>query len=64
MVITIDQFRGCISISDIMELLYGKMGRRVTNITSVLLSTVLVVAQAKAIGYLLCIIFTYHLRVV
>ncbi|MDJ1304867.1 MAG: sodium:solute symporter family protein [Candidatus Midichloria sp.] len=49
----IDQFRGCMSISDIMELLYGKVGRRVTNITSVLLSTVLVAAQAKAIGYLL-----------
>lgn len=49
----ISQFRHCISISDIMESLYGKVGRWVTNIASVLVSTSIIALQATAMGYIL-----------
>ncbi|MDJ1304899.1 MAG: hypothetical protein MRQ09_01490 [Candidatus Midichloria sp.] len=39
---SIDQFQGCISINDIMEHLYGKIARRVTNIASIFTSIGLV----------------------
>ncbi|MDJ1257044.1 MAG: hypothetical protein MRQ07_00060 [Candidatus Midichloria sp.] len=38
----IDQFQGCISINDVMEHLYGKIARKVTNIASILTSIGLV----------------------
>ncbi|MHC0449568.1 MAG: hypothetical protein ACRY3E_05785, partial [Candidatus Lariskella arthropodorum] len=48
----IDQFRNLMSLSDIMVLLYGKIGRWITNIFSMLLSIGVVAIQAKAMGYL------------
>lgn len=47
----INQFRGCMSLSDIMELLYGQPGRWITNILSTLLSVVIITIQAKVMGY-------------
>ncbi|WP_339041855.1 sodium:solute symporter family protein [Candidatus Lariskella endosymbiont of Hedychridium roseum] len=47
----IDQFRTCISLGDIMELLYGKIGRWVSNIVSILHSIGVVTIQAIAMGY-------------
>ncbi|WP_165379605.1 sodium:solute symporter family transporter [Rickettsiales endosymbiont of Peranema trichophorum] len=47
----IEQFRGCISISDIMTRLYGAPGKWVTNVSSILLSLGVVTAQVTAIGY-------------
>ncbi|WHQ46477.1 MAG: sodium:solute symporter family protein [Candidatus Midichloria sp.] len=49
----IDQFVGCISVSDIMGKLYGKIGKWVTNITAVFLSIAVVTLQSTAMGYLL-----------
>lgn len=49
----ISQFRGCMSISDIMELLYGPVGRWITNIASVLVSISILALQATAMGYVL-----------
>lgn len=49
----ISQFRGCMSISDIMELLYGTVGRWITNIASVLVSISIIALQATAMGYIL-----------
>lgn len=46
---SIEQFRGCISLSDIMEILYGKVGRWVTNVTSLLVSIGVIVMQCTAI---------------
>ncbi|MHC0448598.1 MAG: sodium:solute symporter family protein [Candidatus Lariskella arthropodorum] len=48
----INQFLGLISISDIMEKLYGKAGRWVTNISSILLSIGVVALQAAVMGHL------------
>lgn len=48
----IDQFHNLISLSNIMVLLYGKIGRWITNIFSMLLSIGVVAIQAKAMGYL------------
>lgn len=55
----IDQFRGCLSVSDIMERLYGKIGRWVTNICAIALSIGMVAVQALAVGY----IFNYFLGI-
>ncbi|MFV9987881.1 MAG: hypothetical protein AB8V46_02045 [Candidatus Midichloria sp.] len=49
----IDQFQGYMSISDIMEHLYGKVARWITNIASIVTSIGLVALQATAMG---CII--------
>jgi Na+/proline symporter len=50
---------GCLSVSDIMGLLYGKTGKWVTNIFSILLSIGILALQIGAIGYL----FNYFLGV-
>ncbi len=49
--------KGCISVSDIMGILYGKTGKWVTNILSILLSIGIIAIQISAIGYL----FNYFL---
>lgn len=54
----IDQFAGCMSVSDIMGRLYGKAGRWVTNITAVFLSIAVVTLQSTAMGYLLHYFFS------
>ncbi|MHC0448637.1 MAG: sodium:solute symporter family protein [Candidatus Lariskella arthropodorum] len=48
----IDQFIGLVSISDIMEKLYGKAGRWVTNITSIFIAIVAIAIQAVAMGHI------------
>lgn len=47
----IDQFPGCMSISDIMDKLYGKTGRWTTNFSAIILSIGVVAMQATAMGY-------------
>ena len=49
----IEQFRGCLSISDIMQKLYGTTGRWVTNVAAVLMGIGAVASQAAAMGYVL-----------
>lgn len=44
--------KGCMSISDIMQLLYGSFGKWVSNILSIALSVGVIAIQIKAIGYL------------
>ena len=53
----IDNFRDCISISDIMYKLYGNTGRWITNVCAVSLAVAAVASQATAMGY----IFNYFL---
>ncbi len=48
----INQFSGCLSISDIMENLYGLSGRWLTNIASIFLSIGVIAVQILAIGYI------------
>lgn len=50
----IDYFKnkGCMSISDIMAVLYGDAGKWTSNISSLLLSIGTIALQIKAIGYL------------
>lgn len=48
---------GCISVSDIMQFLYGKAGKWITNVFQVLLSIGIIAAQIGATGYL----FNYFL---
>ncbi|MHC0448572.1 MAG: sodium:solute symporter family protein, partial [Candidatus Lariskella arthropodorum] len=62
----IDQFRGLMSISDIMEKLYGKTGRCVTNIASILLSIGVIVMQAAVMGHITNYFFGigYHKSVI
>lgn len=50
----IEYFRqkGCMSISDIMYVLYGNWGKWVSNILSIVLSIGILAIQIKAIGYL------------
>lgn len=50
----IDYFKkkGCLSISDIMHVLYGDSGKWVSNILSIALSVGVLAIQIKAIGYL------------
>lgn len=48
----IDKFRGCLSISDIMEKLYGQIGRWITNIAALLFSIGLIAVQAAALGHM------------
>jgi Na+/proline symporter len=50
---------GCISVSDIMGLLYGKLGKWVTNVLSVFLSIGVIAVQIGAVGYL----FNYFLGI-
>jgi Na+/proline symporter/signal transduction histidine kinase len=50
---------GCMSVSDIMGLLYGKSGKWVTNIFQVFLSIGVIAAQIGATGYL----FNYFLGI-
>ena len=54
----IDQFIGCISISDIMDKLYGAAGRWITNITAIPISIVVVATQSTAMGCLLHYFFS------
>lgn len=58
----IEQFRGCLSSGDIMTLLYGKIGRWVTNIASTLMSVGIVAMQAVAMGNITnyCFGIAYH----
>lgn len=49
----INQFYGSRSVSDIMEVLYGKIGRWVTTITGVFLSIAILTVQATVLSYLL-----------
>ena len=51
----IDYFKkaGCISLGDIMELLYGKAGRWVTNISVQVMSFFVIAMQIVATGYLM-----------
>ena len=49
----IDRFRDCISVSDIMNKLYGNAGRSITNIVAIPMSIVVVTMRATAMGYLL-----------
>ena len=46
----ISKFRGCISISDTMERLYGKAGKCVTDIVTLSLAVVVTTTQSTAIG--------------
>jgi Na+/proline symporter/signal transduction histidine kinase len=57
--ISIFKSAGCISVSDIMGLLYGKPGKWATNIFQILLSIGVIAAQIGAIGYL----FNYFLGI-
>ncbi|CAK6537204.1 MAG: Signal transduction histidine kinase [Candidatus Midichloria mitochondrii] len=49
------EFKGCLSISDIMQRLYGVPGRWVTDIATVLFGKGMVACQLAALGY----IFSY-----
>ncbi|MDJ1258048.1 MAG: sodium:solute symporter family protein [Candidatus Midichloria sp.] len=49
----IDQFNGCISISDIMAKLYGVAGRWITNIAALIISIVIVTISTTALGHTL-----------
>ena len=53
----IDQFNGCLSISDVMGKLYGETGRWITNTAAMVLSFGAVGIQVLATGY----IFNYFL---
>ncbi|RZI45975.1 sodium:solute symporter family protein [Rickettsiales endosymbiont of Peranema trichophorum] len=57
--VNVEQFQGCLSISDIMYVLYGSFGRWITTIASVILSVGIIAAQAIAIGYM----FDYFLEI-
>lgn len=50
----IDYFKrkGCLSISDIMNVLYGSLGKWISNILSIALSVGTLAVQIKALGYL------------
>ena len=48
----ISQFRNCMSIIDIMEILYGQSGRWIANISSILMSVTIITIQARMIGYI------------
>ncbi len=50
---------GCMSVSDIMGLLYGKSGKWVTNVFQIFLSIGVIAAQIGATGYL----FNYFLGI-
>jgi len=52
----IDHFPGFVSVGDIMEPRYGKMGKVITGIFSVLLNAGIVGAQVGAIGKI-CVVF-------
>lgn len=45
--------KGCMSISDVMEVLYGKTARWITNILYTMLAVGVLTMQVTAIGYLL-----------
>lgn len=49
----IEQFRSCMSLGDIMELLYGKVARWITNVAAVFFSIGTVSMQFIAIAYIL-----------
>lgn len=57
----ISQFRGCLSLSDIMRQLYGSVGRHIANITSILISTVVLAMQAIAMGNIIDYFFHTHI---
>ncbi|MFQ3307100.1 MAG: Na+/proline symporter/signal transduction histidine kinase [Candidatus Midichloriaceae bacterium] len=48
----IDKFNSCISISEIMEKLYGNIGSYITSIVSLITAIVFIAIQVTAIGYL------------
>ncbi|RZI47290.1 hypothetical protein EDM53_02860 [Rickettsiales endosymbiont of Peranema trichophorum] len=49
----IRQFKGCLSVSDIMSVLYGEPGRWVTNICAIIFSVGIVGAQAMVVANIL-----------
>lgn len=49
----IDQFRGCLSLNEIMFRLYGKAGRTVTNVAWIMGAIASIAAQTTAAGFLL-----------
>lgn len=49
----ISQFKGCITLADVMEHLYGKVGRVMTLFASLMDDIATLAAQAIALGYLL-----------
>lgn len=49
----IQQFKGCITLVDVMEQLYGKLGRVMTLVGSLMDNIATLAAQAIALGYLL-----------
>lgn len=49
----IRQFKGCITLIDIMEHLYGRLGRIMTLLGSIMDNVATLAAQAIALGYLL-----------
>ncbi|MFN8833018.1 MAG: sodium:solute symporter, partial [Alphaproteobacteria bacterium] len=57
----IDVFKkaGCMSVSDVMQILYGKPGKWVTNVVSIFFSIGIIALQIGAIGYL----FNYFLGI-
>lgn len=57
--IHIDQFAGCLSICDVADVLYGKVGRWIATIASLILSVGSVATQALAMGYM----FDYFLKI-
>ena len=46
------QFKNCISLSEIMYKLYGKLALHITNFCSIILSIGFITTQMLAIGYL------------
>ncbi|RZI45976.1 sodium:solute symporter family protein [Rickettsiales endosymbiont of Peranema trichophorum] len=49
----VEQFQGCLSISDIMDVLYGRVGRWIITVASIALSVGVIATQALAIGDML-----------
>jgi Na+/proline symporter len=55
----IEQFKGCLSLGDIMESLYGKCARWIMVIAAILQSIGIIAAQILALGY----VFNYFLGI-
>ena len=57
---SIRRFSGCISISDVMEKMYGKFGGEVTNFVNLLVGVGVMAGQIMAMGFL--IEYFFHLQ--
>ncbi|RZI45977.1 sodium:solute symporter family protein [Rickettsiales endosymbiont of Peranema trichophorum] len=55
----VEQFQGCLTISDVMYELYGSAGRWIVAVASIFLSVGIIAAQALAMGHM----FTYFLGI-